>query len=402
VRILQICHRIPYPPIDGGNIVMMNMALALTESGNEVHQFALNTNRHFVDPVTIPADIRKKLNFHSAPIDTRVRAGGLIRNFFTSGSYNTSRFYDTNAEEELIALLGKFSFDIVQLETLFAAPYVDAIRKNTNAKIVLRAHNVEHIIWQRLAEVETKRAKKSLLKFLAARLKKYELAVLNKIDALIPITEVDEQVFRNYNFNKPMLTLPMSMDISEYHFNADASPEMCLFHLGSMDWMPNLEAVEWFLKKCWPGIHAAFPTLRLYVAGRSFPQHIIDAKHRQVICEGRIEDAHSYMAGKQIMIVPLHSGSGMRVKIIQGMALGKTIIATSIGAEGIPAEHETNILIADTPADFIALVKRCIENPQWCRQIGINAREFAEMNYSNKVIGKKLTEFYRLLRQMTS
>jgi glycosyltransferase involved in cell wall biosynthesis len=397
VRILQICHRIPFPPIDGGNIVMMNMALALHANVNEVYQFALNTNKHFVDPETIPISIREKLHFHSSNINTSVKATGIIKSFFTSGSYNTSRFFDEEAEKEISILLSKYDFDIVQLETLFAAPYIECIRKNSKAKIILRAHNVEHVIWERLAAVEQNPAKKYLLKFFAGRLKKYELEVLQQIDGLVPITEVDEKMFRQYNFSKPVLTLPMSMDIGEYHFDPDEKAEMCLFHLGSMDWMPNLEAVEWFLKKCWPKIHASFPQLKLFLAGRSFPQHIIDANHPGVSCEGRIEDAHSYMRSKQIMIVPLHSGSGMRVKIIQGMAHGKTIVSTTIGAEGIPAENENNILIADSAEDFFRMIKRCVENTEWCRNIGIHAREFAERNYSNEVIGKRLTEFYSRL-----
>ncbi len=394
MRILQICHRVPYPPIDGGNIVMMNMAVALNKAGNEVHQFALNTNKHFTEPSSIPESLRKTLHFRCANIDTRVTATGMIRSIFTSESYNISRFHDPIAENEIKSILRSHEFDVVQLETLFAAPYIDCVRQNSKARIVLRAHNVEHVIWERLASVEKNILKKMLLSFLASRLKSYELETLKKIDALVPITTVDEELFR-HEYGGPILTLPMSMDISEYVFDPNEKAEICLFHLGSMDWMPNLEGVEWFLIECWPLIHASSPELKLFLAGRSFPDHLMNANHPSVKCEGRIEDAHAYMRCKQIMIVPLHSGSGMRVKIIQGMAHGKTIISTTIGAEGIPAEHEKNILIADTPEEFMKMVKKCVENPDWCRQIGINARKFAEENYSNEAIGKKLTEFLK-------
>jgi glycosyltransferase involved in cell wall biosynthesis len=189
----------------------------------------------------------------------------------------------------------------------------------------------------------------------------------------------------------------MSMDISEYSYNEDEHSEICLFHLGSMDWMPNLEAVEWFLRECWPVIHKQHPQLKLYLAGRSFPRHIIEAGHPNVICEGRIEDAHAYMSNKQIMIVPLHSGSGMRVKIIQGMAHGKTIISTSIGAEGIPVEDGKNILIADSAKSFPDAINRCIADVRFCRQIGHEARKFAEQNFSNEAIGNRLKAFYEKL-----
>lgn len=371
---------------------MMNMAIALSENGNEVHQFALNTSKHFVKTESIPESLRTKLNFHSSDIETKVTISGMIKSIFTSQSYNISRFYDHKAEAEIRSILTKFDFDVVQLETLFAAPYIDCIRKYSKARIVLRAHNVEHVIWERLAHVERNFLKKLLLRFLASRLKSYELDTLKKIDALVPITTVDEKMFLDH-FKGPVLTLPMSMDIGEYKFDASEKSDLCLFHLGSMDWMPNLEGVEWFLRECWPKIHSSIPQLQLFLAGRSFPPHLMKANHPSVICEGRIEDAHAYMRNKQIMIVPLHSGSGMRVKIIQGMAHGKTIISTTIGAEGIPAEHEKNILIADSAEEFAVLIKRCVENPEWCREIGLNARKFAEENYSNEAIGKKLSAF---------
>lgn len=397
MKILQICHRIPYPAIDGGNIAMMNMAQALIEAGNEVHQFALNTKKHFVNPLMLPEELRNKLHFNSVTIDTKISVFGIIKNLFTSESYNIIRFYSKEAEKELENILRANNFDVIQLETLYTAPYIDCIRKNSPAKIVLRAHNVEHIIWERLAKEDKNILRKNYLIFLSRRLKKYELDVLKKIDAIIAITSVDENNFRELSFKGPLLTVPVSLDFKEYFFDANEETEMSLFHLGSMDWMPNREAVEWFLKKCWPKLHSIFPSLKLYLAGRSFPQEIIDAKYPNVICEGKIEDAHSYMRKKQIMIVPLLSGSGMRVKIIQGMALGKTIISTKIGAEGIPVENGNNIFLADTPEEFLEAISNCINNQGGCKQTGINGRKFAEENYSNQAAGKKIDVFYKAL-----
>ena len=398
MKILQICHRLPYPSTDGGNIVMMNMALALAEAGHEIHQFSLNTNKHYVDPVSIPESLKAKIHFHSISIDTSITISGALKNLITSGSYNVERFFSNEAEAALINQLNAHNFDIVQLETLFATPYIECIRKNSKAKIVFRAHNVEHVIWQRLSTQETNFLKKFYLEFLASRMKTYELKILKLIDALVPITKIDEKIFLSFQFNKPYLTLPMSLDIREYTFNLSEKKEMCLFHLGSMDWMPNVEAVNWFLNNCWQKIHQLFPDLRLYLAGRNFPAEISGKHLSNVVCEGRIEDALDYMRKKQIMIVPLLSGSGMRVKIIQGLALGKTIVSTTIGAEGIPVENEKNILIADSPEDFISTLQRCMDNTEWCKNIGLAGRKFAEENYSNESVADKLGQFYAKLK----
>jgi glycosyltransferase involved in cell wall biosynthesis len=373
------------------------MALSLIDDKIELHQFALNTNKHFVNPESIPADLRKKLNFESETIDTAVKFPDILWNLFSTESYNIVRFYSKKAEQKILELINKTKFDIIQLETLYACPYIDSIRENSKAKLVLRAHNVEHIIWQRLVVKEKNPFKKNYIRLLAARLRKYELETLSKIDAILPITSVDEAIFRRLQYRGPILTLPVSINLNDYHYDPKEKTEVCLFHLGSMDWMPNVEAVEWFLEKCWPSLNKMFPDLKLYLAGRSFPDEIINVHHPNVICEGRIENAHSYMREKQMMIVPLHSGSGMRVKIIQGMALGKTIISTSVGAEGIPATNGLNILLADTPENFISAVQSCINDRQRCIEIGNNARKFAETHYSNEAVGKQLGLFYRAL-----
>lgn len=380
---------------------MMNTALALREAGHEVHMYALNTIKHFVDPLSVPKDLSDKLHIRTSTIDTGIKIVDLVCNLFTNKSYNIVRFYSAEVKNDLESILQANNFDIIQLETLFTTPYIKCIRSNSTAKIVLRAHNVEHIIWQRLANKEKNIFRKYYVKLLAKRLKKYEIETLGKIDALLPITSVDESSFRKFNFKGPMLTVPLSLDFKDYHFDENQKTEMCLFHLGSMDWLPNREAINWFLEQCWVRIHELFPHLKLYLAGRAFPEEIIKAGYPNVICEGRIEDAHTYMREKQIMVVPLHSGSGMRVKIIQGMALGKTIISTTIGAEGIPASPGKNILIADSPENFITEISDCIKKPEHCRQVGINGRKFAEQIYTNAAVGRQLGIFYKAILKIT-
>ncbi len=396
MKILQICHRIPYPPLDGGNIAMLNMARSLKIVGCDVQVYALNTVKHFVDPSTLPAFFQKDFNFSAEKIDTKVTIGGVIKNLFSKSSYNVDRFYSRDVEESLATLLRRDQFDIIQLETLFTTPYVDLIRKHSKAKVILRAHNSEHIIWERLSKLESSPFKKWYLSFLAARLKKYEMEVLSKIDAIIPITKIDAAVFKYSGYTGPMLTVPLGIDMDQYPLQ-DFNPELSVFHLGSMDWLPNQEAIRWFLFSAWPGIHKKFPALRLHLAGRGFPEDLLAMQVPGVHLQGKVADANSFMLDKQIMIVPLLSGSGMRVKIIQGLALGKTIISTSIGAEGIEVTNGQNILIADDQKSFLEKIEYCLSDPERCRKIGLNGRKFVSENYSNEVIGQLLSNFYEKL-----
>lgn len=394
MKILQICHRVPYPPIDGANIAMANLAFSLNMAGAEVVQFALNTSKHFIPVSDFPSSAVKQLHLSACPVDTKITLGGALGNLFRKDSYNVSRFYSKETEAALEKLIREHTFDIVQLETLFTTPYIPVIRKHSAAKIVLRAHNVEHLIWKRLADSCSNLVRRSYLSFLTKRLNNYEQETLQHLDAIVPITPVDEAIFKSMGFSKPMLTVPLGVDLADYELKGSPEPAHDLFHLGSMDWMPNKEGVEWFLRECWPAIHRRFPDLLLHLAGRQFPQEIRDANHPNVSCEGRIDNAKAYMLAHQMMVVPLLSGSGMRVKIIQGLALGRTIISTTIGAEGIAVTNGKNILIADTPAEFLEAIRRCLSDPSFCRSVGSAGRVLVEENYSNTALGRKLKEFY--------
>jgi glycosyltransferase involved in cell wall biosynthesis len=173
-----------------------------------------------------------------------------------------------------------------------------------------------------------------------------------------------------------------------------------IFHIGSLDWFPNQEGLMWFIGNCWEKLYHMYPGLRFYIAGKKAPGWLI-ARFRQpnVVFIGEVENAFEFMKSKAIMVVPLLSGSGMRVKIVEGMALGKTVVTTSIGAEGIQVTDGHNILIADHSEDFVRAIEMLIENRQESERIGINAKQFIRENYDNMAITTDLADFYLNLLQ---
>jgi glycosyltransferase involved in cell wall biosynthesis len=395
VKILQLCHRVPFPFLDGGNIAMYQIGKSLAGAGHDLKILALNTRKHYVSPGTLPAWFTEECALESIDIDTSVKLRGVILNLFQSSSYNITRFYSSAFEKKLSEVLTGNSYDIIQLESLFMTPYLDVIRKHTKAKVVMRAHNVEHVIWQRLADSEKPGWRKWYYRFLVKRLKKFETGTLKKLDAILAITPDDKEIFRALGFNGPVAVIPVSIDLPGKRDVADPFEQLCLFHLGSMDWLPNIEGVNWFLSECWPLIHQEHPNLKLFLAGRGFPDSIRRKKIPNVICEGEIVDAAAYMDDKPIMIVPLLSGSGMRVKIIQGMAAGKVILSTAIGAEGIECMHGKNILIADSPGQMAEAVSYCLANKESLHSISREAQHLVAEKYTVKAIGEKLDGFYK-------
>jgi glycosyltransferase involved in cell wall biosynthesis len=167
-----------------------------------------------------------------------------------------------------------------------------------------------------------------------------------------------------------------------------------VFHLGALDWLPNQEGLLWFLKEIWPVVHKDHPDTSFYIAGRNAPDFISRIDQPGVVFLGEVDDAYAFMNGKAIMVVPLLSGSGMRIKIIEGMALGKIIVSTPLGAEGIPVDHGENIMIAGSADGFVKVLDSLISDKDRCEEIGLNAVSFIKKNFDNLAIASSLIKFY--------
>jgi len=397
MKILQVCSKIPYPSKDGGSIAMNMLTEGLIACGNQVTVLAMSTHKSFIKPEEIDPQYQKKTAFQTVFLDTSIKPLAAFVNLFSTKSYNITRFYSKEFERVLEELLIKENFDIVQLETLWVTPYVETIRKKSKAKIVYRSHNVEYKIWERLAAISHNPLKKIYLHLLAGRLKKYEVDMLNKYDAIASITELDINVFKKLGCTIPIEHVPFGILIANYELQQTDIETPSIFHIGAMDWKPNEEAIKWFLKKIWPSIHIQFPNLNLYLAGKNMPSWLSELKMANVIVKGEVNDALAFMNSKSIMIVPLQSGGGMRIKIIEGMALSKTIISTSIGAEGIACDDQVNILFANTEIEFEKLIGKCVTNKAFAETIGKNARLLIENKYDNRKICQRLMKFYQTL-----
>lgn len=394
MNILQLCSKVPFPPKDGGSIAMDILTQGLIKAGNKVDVLAINTSKHFTDINNVDENYKKLTNYQLVFIDTEVKPLDAFLNLFTSTSYNVVRFYSKAFEAVLIECLQKNVYDIIQLETLWVAPYLPTIRKYSKAKVVLRSQNIEFMIWERLA-VDTKNPlKKWYLKLLAKRLKTYEYKVLNSFDAILTITEIDSNNYKKMGCTIPIYHVPFGIDLENYKMDQSELVKPSVFHIGAMDWRPNADGINWFLKSIWLKVIEQNKTTKLFLAGRNMPDWLMNFKMENVVIEGEVANSHQFINSKSIMIVPLNSGGGMRVKIIEGMAFGKTIISTAIGAEGIDYTNNTDLIIANTEQEFVDAILKCINNQDFADLLGENARKLAETKYDNQLICNKLTDFY--------
>lgn len=394
MKILQLCLRIPFPPDDGGTIAMFNMSRSLEMAGAEVKILSFNTRKHFVPEASIPVDFMKRYHPEMVYLDASVRPLDALINLIGKKSYNIERFDIPAMHHKLSELLQCESFDIIHMESLFMAPYLATIRANTHAPVFLRAHNVEFRIWERLSASCENPVKKWYLQLLTQRLKQYEREIVNRFDGVIVLTAEDRDLLMQSGCRCPILVSPVSLDTDEYQPPKVVVDHKEIFHLGSMDWRPNIEGVDWFLREVLPLLDNNTDSLSIHLAGKGMPERIFRMASASLHISGKVEHAVDFMADKQIMIVPLLSGGGMRVKIIEGMAMGKTIISTPVGAEGIQYTHGQDILIASGPDEFADAIMRCITDESLCRMIGSNALRLAKQIYDIRNTGKEIMNFY--------
>jgi glycosyltransferase involved in cell wall biosynthesis len=392
LKILFLCNKSPWPPKEGGAMAMNQIVEGLTDAGHSVKVLAVNSKKYNVHKENIPQEYLIKTNIEWVDMDLSVKVWPAFSNFILGKSYHVARFVSEKFKTKLVQVLKANDYDIVQLETLFMVPYVPVIRANTHSKIVLRLHNIEHLIWRRMYSKNKYSLKGIYFHHLFKTLKDYELKTLNQVDALLPITGKDAEFFKKHTATK-IKTIPYGIELPEMVSNQET--ENALFYIGAMNWMPNIEGIQWFLKNVWPSLNSKFPQLKFYLAGREMPQWLRQLEAKNIDIMGEVPDAEQFVRSKKIAVVPLFSGSGVRIKIIESMSLGKAVISTHVGAEGIDYENGKNIIIADTAEEFIQAISTLYTQPKVAEEMGKEARRLVAKKHQNHEIIKQLAEFYQ-------
>ena len=389
----MLCNKSPFPPSEGGPMAMNSIVTGLLEAGHNVRILAFNSNKYHIEKDSIPQEYRRQTKIDFVDIDLSIKIVEAFKNLFSDESYHVKRFLSKEFTNKLEKILKKDRFDIVQLETIYMAPYIDTIREHSKAKIVLRAHNVEHKIWERIAKKTFFFAKRWYLRHLIRTLRTFEMSILDKVDGIAAITTTDASFFRRVTAT-PVIDIPFGVDIEKFDPVFEVGNAPTFYHIGSMNWMPNEEGIKWFLNNAWDEVLERVPKAKLYLAGRNMPKWLQKTRKKNVVVVGEVPDAHEFVNQHNVAVVPLLSGSGMRIKIIESMALGKTVITTLVGAEGIQYSEFENIIIAENVPKMVENISRLYNHPEEAEAIGLNARRLVEELYDNKKIINRLELFY--------
>jgi glycosyltransferase involved in cell wall biosynthesis len=419
MRILQLTPRLSYPPSDGGRVVMLQIATAMQRLGADVRILSLNPKKQHAD-LEMARQALAPIPIDAIDIDTDDLPASVVRSFMRIGTPAlVARFYSPQFRRELRALLETSDVDVVQIESPFLLPYVPAIRAVSRAVIVLRSLNVEFRIWEQIAGREKNAMRRATLRFIARSLRRYEIRHLNTCDAVVPITEEDARDFRALGCTRPMHVLPGGVDVEEDDGCSEFSrrrgrrrasrrdggvpPALAsistgnaaarIGFLGSLDYRPNQDAAIWIAEELGPRVGT-----EVHIAGSNAPQWLRERLEASgVTFDGEVPDAKAFIRSMRVMIAPIFSGGGMRIKILEAMALGKPVVATTIGAAGIGARHGEDILLADVPDAFAVAVSDLLGDPEKACAIGDAGRRLVASRFSTEALARGLLAFYKEL-----
>jgi polysaccharide biosynthesis protein PslH len=391
MHILQICPKMPYPATDGGRIAIYEPLRRLAARG---HRITLLAPAPAVVDMSALAEMRRHCRLELVPLDTRNHMLPAAINLFSSTPYTVAKYDARPLRKRLRELLAAERYDLVQIENLHMAAY-GAIAAEQGLPVVLRQQNVESQLAERYAR--TQHGLRRLYALIhAAKLRRYEASACARMDVCLAITPDDAERLRALSPTIRVVTVPAGVDLDDFQPRPAGEEAAAIVSVAAMDWPPNSDAIGWFSEQVLPLIRETHPAARLYIVGKNPPPAIQAlARLDYVTVTGFVDDVRAYFAKGAVFVVPLRSGGGMRVKILQAMAMGKAIVSTTIGAEGIAAEDGEAICLADTPAAFAGQVSRLLGDAQLRRRIGGCAQRLAAARYSWDSTVDRLEQVYR-------
>ena len=390
MKILYLAQLLPYPP-DAGPKVRMYYTLRYLAQHHAVTLLA------FTRPDDRPEALDHLREFcqavHTVPI---VRSRGRdIRSLAASLLNGQPLVIQRDAVPEMArqvdALLAGGKFDAIHSDQLWMAQY--ALRARTlhsPIKMVLDEHNACFQIFQRLAQGEANPLKRLVLEREWRLLRRYEAQVCARFDQVVTVTQPDQRTLSELARTAlppgaaapAFTTIPICVDTGETAAILPQPGAQDVLHLGTMFFLPNVEGVMWFGQQVWPVIKAQAPEATFTVVGKNPPEQVVRlASQPAVKVTGYAADVTPYLAQAGCFIVPLHSGGGMRVKIVDAWRWRLPVVSTSIGAEGLEYQDGENILIADGAEAFAQAVVRLLCDPDLNQRLRQNGRRWVETHY---------------------
>jgi glycosyltransferase involved in cell wall biosynthesis len=300
-------------------------------------------------------------------------------------------------------LLGSTQFDIVHVDHLHLAPYGLVCRGVAKLPIVLREQNIESVILQRFAENVHTPIFRQWLDMQARRIQVFERNMAEQFDACCVISEEDRNTLLKMNPRVHARVIPAGVE--ERYFQPPSSQEKKPYSIalvGNFEWLPNRDALLWFLSDIFPKIQRGLPDATLYIIGKKIPAKVHQMQYPRIVLRGYVPDIKEELQQYDISVVPLRVGGGMRLKIIESFAMRVPVVSTSIGREGIPGNDGEHLLVADSIDHFAAQVVQLLKEPKLRNMLAEKAFQLASREYRWERIAEEFEHTYEAVREHAS
>ena len=397
MKILWICPFSLHPTDRGAQIRTLGTLKELHKR-HEIHFAALNDPRNLEGPQRSSEYSSRHISVgHAAP--NRRSLGiipQLVGSIVNAVPMAVSRYSSRRLKQEIDALIAAERYDSIVCDFLASAPNVTDMRS-----CVLFQHNVETTIWQRHVEQSRSFPKKLFFQIQARKMEAYERKICRTARHVIAVSDIDAARMQRMFGIESVSSVPTGVDVEFFASRGAAPPLSDMVFCGSMDWLPNVDAVEWFLSEALPLIRERLPGATFTIAGRSPDSRVLRAVQglSGVCVTGKVEDMRPYLWGAKISVVPIRIGGGTRLKIYECMAAGVPVVSTRVGAEGLRYADGADIVLADDAGDFadacVRLLtqdaaRRAIANSALARMQAMNSwdvasREFETILENNRI-----------------
>lgn len=399
MKLLLLTPQLPYPPQQGTSLRNFHILRGLA-GDHEITLLSFLEAGQTVDNSPLIELCRK---IETVPAPTR-STGQRLRQLLTTRLPDMAhRLYSLAFADRLRHLLAHNPFDIVQVEGIELARYIDVIRvASKGVKIVFDNHNAETELQRRNMQTDWRQPRRwpaaAYSWMQVGRLARFERWACESADWVTAVSETDQRYLQSPNL--PISVIPNCIDITEYQTPMSSIPFDLVFS-GKMDYRPNVDAVLWFADEAWPLVRAARPSTTWAIVGQK-PHARLD-RLRQVpgiTVTGWVEDVRPYLTGASLFIMPFRVGSGTRLKLIEAMAAGKAVVSTRVGAEGFPVVDGREIVLADGVEEMATAVLRLLDDLAERTRLGTAARQFAAA-YDWRVVIPQFNQIYAKLVPIT-
>lgn len=390
MRILFVALDVPYPADRGQRMRTWAILQALNAEGHEISLVS------FCAPDDMARD-RSEMTRVCAHVDlipTPV-AGGVqarrqlsrLRGVLSAVPYGAWRFRSAALQEHVHKRLRESQFDLVVWDDTYS---LENLRARTGIPVVLNNHDIVQIIWRRYLEVEGQPFKRAYAANELRKLRRWEAAAYRRVDLVWAVSGHDAELIEQLCPGIPVTVVPNAVDVHNYKVTTTDDGEGVLF-IGGMDWFPNRDAVEFFAGAVLPELRARVPAARFRVVGRPPDDRLrrrMEASGVDFL--GRVEDIRPAVSAAAVSVIPLRIGSGTRLKILEAAALGKAMVSTRLGAEGLTFADGSEIVLADEPPALAAAVADLLKRPTARAAMGAAARRRVEEEYSFEALRSAL------------